>query len=52
MDMLFGLVVALHIVFCLAASLKKVTFCILVKLEPNNGMLFSREIQKAVLLLI
>lgn len=50
--MLCNLVVALHIVFRSALSLKKVVFCISVKLEPNHDMLFSREIQKALLLLI
>lgn len=47
-DVLCSLAVTLHIVFRLAFSLEKVTFCILVELEPNNDMLFSREIQKAV----
>lgn len=50
--MLCNLGVALHTVFRSALSLKKVVFCISVKLEPNHDMLFSREIQKAVLLLI
>lgn len=50
--MLCNLVVTLHIAFHSALSLKKVVFCISVKLESNHDMMFSREIQKAVLLLI
>lgn len=51
MGILCSLVVTLYILFCLSFSLKKVPLCISVKLEPNNDMQFSREIQEAVLLL-